>query len=678
MLHTRHSRDKCFNELNHLIKVLLIAVTGIVALCMAGCVVQVRGKGRPLVRMEPIKGELRLSLEQDTDEHKPSSGTKRKTESSIVEEELRLKTQGDVFDPLLMTYMAGLGLGLNQQSFESASRSTDTSGNMNSYWLNMNFLPAKPYPFSIDTRKADTTIGRRFQSSLRVEDTTTGVSLRLRNPDWPMTFRWSNNEVEQKSDVDDGTDFFNRSADSFSYTLLHDFSKRSHLTFRSDLDEIAQKSQRSSRDTKTMRNRLLHRFDFGSRHQHSLDSSVSFMDRTGDFESKTFEWTEYMNLRHSENFSTFYNASLSESTFESEESRTISSLAGFNHRLYRNFNTNFNVFVNNSEFGSDSETTSRGGNLRFDYTRNNPWGLLSSNYSINVATKESTGETGTDIVIDESHDFDSSFPYITLDERNIVVETIVVTNAAGNEVYTEGDDYTVSVINDRVELTVTDLGTDFPDISDDQELLVDYLFEVEASRQEDIVNQFFYIKQEFNNGLWVFYSHKDRNTQVDSDIDTTISDREYITDTFGIGYRTKYITLRAQHSNTESDENSSEADRVSASCFLPLTSQTSLHGRVSQSWLESSGNNSRETSLFRAEGKIKTRLTRYLKLSGRVELRDEDSSDIGPTEGLTMGVALQYNRRALSVRAGWDSYFLERRNTQRNASEFYVRLIRRF
>jgi len=254
----------------------------------------------------------------------------------------------------------------------------------------------------------------------------------------------------------------------------------------------------------------------------------------------------------------------------------------------------------------------------------------------------------------------------------------VVTNVAGDEVYTEGDDYTVSVIGDRVELTVTELGMDGWNISDGDTLYVDYLFNVEDSRQEDFVTQFFHIKQEFNNGWSVFYSHKDRSSQLDSDLETTPSDREYTTDTYGVNYEHKYLTLRAEHSDTKSTENSSESDIVSAGLFWPLTPRTSLHGQISQSWLESSGTNYRETSVFRAQGGIRTSLTRYLRLSGHVELRDEENSDIGPTEGLRMGVALQYNRRALSVRAGWDSYSLDRYNTERDSSNFYVKLIRRF
>jgi hypothetical protein len=631
--------------------------------------------------MERIRGELILSSEQDKEEHKSSSGTKRETESSILEEELRLKTKGDVFDPRLLTYMAGLGFGLNQQSFKSETQSSSDSGDMNSYRLNMNFLSMKPYPFSINMSKTDRFVPRRFQSPLRVENTSSGVSLKLRNPDWPMTFRWSKDEIEQKSDVGSTEDFFNRSSNRFSYTLLHDFSERSHLTFRSDLDDVTRESQISSRDTKTIRHRLLHDFYFGRNQQHSLDSSISFVDKTGDFERQTFEWNENMRLKHTENFSSFYNTFLSKSTFESTENRTTGGSAGFSHQLYQNLITNFSVFANKSEFGADSESTLHGGNLRFDYTRNNRWGRLLSEYSVRLTNQKS--ESGTGTVTDETHVFSDGTP-IFLRQNNIVGSSIVVTDNTGTEVYTRVDDYTISQdINGRTELIPVPMGLDpgdilDGDIADGQVLLVSYLFEIAEEREEDFVSQFFRIKQEFNNGLSAYYSHKDRNSQVDSDLETSLSDREYTTDTFGVGYTNKYVTLRAEHSDTESTEHSSETDIVSASCFWPLTPQTSFHGLVSQSWIESSGINSRETSTFRAEGKIRTRLTKYLKLSGTAELRDKEDSDIGPTEGLRMGIALQYNRRALSVRAGWDSYFLERYNTERDASKFYIKLIRRF
>jgi len=164
---------------------LLAVVIGSTLLHLGGCSVQVAGKPRPLVRMERIGGELELSMEEYTDES-TSSGTSRKDVSTIFEEELRLETQGDVYHPNLMTYLAMIGLGLKQESFDSAGESGSTSGNFTTYQVNMNFLPLKPYPFSINLSQTDALSSRRFLSPLRVSSTSAAAAMRLKIPDWPM------------------------------------------------------------------------------------------------------------------------------------------------------------------------------------------------------------------------------------------------------------------------------------------------------------------------------------------------------------------------------------------------------------------------------------------------------------------------------------------------------------
>ncbi|MEE9366588.1 MAG: hypothetical protein V3W44_07875 [Dehalococcoidales bacterium] len=661
-----------------MIKVLLVACAGLVLLHTGGCAVRVKGKERPLVNAERIRGELRLSMRQDT-EKRTSLGRKLDSESSVMQEELYLNTQGDVFDPMLMTYGLGLGLGLNQQKFKSDTISGNYSGRMNSYLLNTSFLPTKPYPFSVHMAKDESVMSRGFQSPLRMENTSAGVYGKLRVPGWPMTYSWNTNELEQSSDVGAIQDAFRRTSERFSYTVRHDFNERSRFSFRTDLQEVLQEGGSFSRDEKAKSYRLEHNYSFGKNNQHRLDSYVSYVERVSLFDSEVFDWQENLRLRHSASLSTFYNANFSRNTFANAESETMGGVAGLNHRLYDNFNTSASVFMSKSEFGSGSESTWQGGNLRFDYYRNNPWGRLSSYYDARLTSRESDGATGTDIVIDESHTFTDPLP-VELEKRDIVVNTIVVTNSAGTEVYTEGvdGDYTVRQIGDRVELIIDTTDVDLPNISSPQELLIDYLYEVEGSSQEDSLTQSFRIEQEFNNGVSLYYLHRDRQSHIESDISRVSRDREYVTDTVGVDYHYKNILLGAEHSNTESTENSSETNRVWVSGNWPLTARTRFHGRVSQAWIESSGNQSRETSLFKAEGKIGTRLTRHLRLSGHAELRKEDSGDFGYTDGFRTGTALEYHRSALRVKAGLDYYYLDRRDTERATTMFYIRVIRRF
>ena len=477
----------------------MVILVGSAILHLAGCSVQVRGKPRPLVRLGNVGGELELSMEEYKDES-TSSGLSQEDTSTIFEEELRLETQGDVYHPNLMTFLGMIGLGLKQQSFETTQGSDSSTGNLTRYQLNMNFLPLKPYPFSVNFSKSDDLIPRRFLGPLRVETTTAGASMRLRIPDWPMTFSWASSESVQTDDVSDGGDLFARSADRFSYELLHDFSERSHLTFRSDWDDISSRHGSSSSDSSTGRYRLEHEFDFGSNRQHRLDSSLRFVDKAGDFQSQTLDWSENLLLKHSDRFASFYNTVFSTSTFGSATIQTMAGTAGFNHRLYNNLNTRVDAFASKTEFGSDSYTTFYGGNLRFDYSRGNPWGTLSSAYSIRLTSEENSGETGSAFVIDESHTADVLNEF-TLDERNIDVSSIVVTNSTGTDVYTEGDDYTITVVGDQVEILADDIGVTLPNITDGQELLIDYFFEIVGTTQEDSVEQYFRIEQDFDNGI---------------------------------------------------------------------------------------------------------------------------------------------------------------------------------
>jgi len=69
---------------------------GISILSISGCNVNVRGKQRPLLRHDRIHGEVELVAERRTDEQ-GTSGNKRKSKTKVIEERIRLKTEGDIY-----------------------------------------------------------------------------------------------------------------------------------------------------------------------------------------------------------------------------------------------------------------------------------------------------------------------------------------------------------------------------------------------------------------------------------------------------------------------------------------------------------------------------------------------------------------------------------------------------
>lgn len=643
---------------------------------LGGCTVNVGGRQRPLIKVEDIKGSLEYLLDEQSDTQK-SSGASSKSDSSLMTEQLNVQAKGDVFDPRLMSYVILGGFGLSQQTYASDTQSASNSGGLLDYGFNASFLPTKPYPFSIEATRSNQLLPRAFQGPLRVKDSHEGFNLNIRLPDWPMSFSWSQSKLTQDSDVAVNENAFDRSTDRFSYTLSHDFNDYSRMTFRSDIDQVAQTSGVFNNDVKTQRHRLLHYLNFGDDKQHRLDTSLSYVDRKDQFDNKTFDWSENLFLKHSDTFSTFFNTIFSKSTFDSLDSQTMTGMAGFVHQLYLNLTTQADIYASKNEFGSVNETASQGGDLNFNYRRNNPFGVFLAKLELNLETNKTTGQTGTVSVIDESHIFIDPFPF-TLNERNVDIASIVVTDVTGLLVYTEGDDYSIAQIGDQVEITAKTLGTEFPNIIDGQMLLVDYLYELAGDQTDDMTSRRFRIEQKFNNGLSVYLAGQSHDRNTDSDLEPGILDQHSETMLYGAEYQLKQVTFIAEHTDRNSTFQSSKSDRLMARTYWPLTSTTFLSGGISQTWIDMSGENSRQSTLFKVDGKIRTRMSRYLSVSGRTEYRKEDNSDMGPTDGYRIGASLDFERGSLSVRTGWDTYFLKRSNTESDSSRFYLNLVRRF
>ena len=177
----------CTNGFSYVVKCLLAVIVCIAVGGMSGCSVEIRGKRRALIDRDRIRGELKLTVEQGTEE-RSSGGSKHETEGQLMKQELFLYNQGRVFDEKFMSYNTLIGIGLTQESHKSNTSSTTSDGQLNSYSLNMNFLPEKPYPFSINASKSENVINRQFQGPMRVNDTNAGFMARLKVPAWPMTF----------------------------------------------------------------------------------------------------------------------------------------------------------------------------------------------------------------------------------------------------------------------------------------------------------------------------------------------------------------------------------------------------------------------------------------------------------------------------------------------------------
>ncbi|MHC4508482.1 MAG: hypothetical protein ACYTAO_05915 [Planctomycetota bacterium] len=641
----------------------------------AGCDVNVGGRKRPLVRHERIQGEVELVVERRTDEQS-TSGNKRDSETTVFEERLRLKTDGDIYHPDLLFYNAVLGIGLAQQRINSDEESDRHSESLNDYSVFTELLRGKWYPTTFYATKSEELISRQFLGALRTERQSRGATLSLRSEDWPMTFQYTRSESDQDELTSLATDFFSRDDERFRYSARHNFSDLSRISFDFDRTEISQRSPGAFIETDTDRYTALHDLIFGSDEQHRLDSFFNFVDQSGTFNFENLQVEERLKLQHLDSLLTNYKFRFADYERETVRNRETRGEAGFEHRLYESLVTTANVFTSETDLEARGDLAQRGGTVALNYRKNNRWGVLLSTYTAGLTKSEQSGGTGTGVVINESHTATELVP-VELDRVNIDVSSIQVKNDVGVP-FQEGEDYTIIERNGRVWLNIITVGGVVPpNFTEGQEFFVDYNFFIEPERQEDTLRQNFTVRERFDNGFSVYYAHRRQDEDVSSTV-TEITPDEYTINTVGTDYSNKGLFVAAEYSEEDSTQVPSTSKKLHGRYSWSVNRDTNASVRVLNHWLDFGAPDERDVVLFKTGTEIFSRLTDKYGVSARADYRDEDDTRFGTTRGFQFNSELQYNVRQLSIVTGVEFNTLNRRNDDIDGSFLYFRLKRFF
>jgi len=641
----------------------------------SGCDVTVRGRRRPLVRQQRIRGEVETVVEHRTDEQE-SGASRRESKSNVFEERVRVRTHGDVYHPDFFDYDIMVGGGLAQQHIDSDDVSGWRTDELSEYAAAAQILRSKPYSATLNANKSQDLIARQFLGPLRADRQSEAASVFVREGSWPMLFQYSTSETSQDGFDPFAPDFFAREDKRFRYSVDHDFSKLSRLHFDLDRTEARQESVGAVVDTDTDTYTLAHDYTFGANEQHRLDSLFNYIDQGGSFQFENLRLQERLKLQHAPDLLSKYDLQYTQLDRETLSSEQIRGQAGLEHRLFDSLVTNADAFISETDLGNEGALSQYGGILGLSYKKMNPWGILFGNYSANFTRSEQTGGTGKGVVIGEAHTATDVIP-VELDRSNIDISTIRVRNAGGI-LFQEGDDYTIFQSSGRVFInTIVVGGTIPPNFTEGQAFFVDYEFFIEPEREEDTFRQSFTIRERFQNGISLFYGFRMQEEDVTSTVTEVVPD-EYTVHTAGADYTHKGLFLAAEYSAEDST-------------LIPLTS-TKLEGRyrwmlgpattagvgLMNQWLEFGAPDAREVTLLEAGAEVFSRLTDNYSISASVDYRDEEDTRFGETKGLQFDTELEYRYRQFSATMGAELSSLERRDDQINSVFLYVRAQRRF
>ena len=644
-------------------------------LFLTGCNVNVAGQNRSLVKHEKIKGDLEYVAEKREDKQ-GTADNQRKSETDVMEERIRLKTEGDIYHPDFLLFDAAGAIGLAQQNNRSDETYEKRNETLDEYSLFAQLLRKKQYPTTFYANKSENLIPRQFLGSLRTDRENRGASLSIKSKQWPMLFQYSTSETNQDSLTSNASDFFRRNEEEYNYSLNHDFSELSHISFDFDKSDITQKTIGATIETKAEKYSLLHNLMFGSQKQNNLNSFFNYVNQTGTFAFENLQWEERLRLQHSKDFLTTYDLRYTDSKRDTLTNKEIRGQAGLEHRLYESLVTNANFFVSSTDIGTQGNLFQEGGTLAFNYRKKNPFGFLLSSYSASLSQSKQSGGSGTGVVINESHIAKDITP-VELDRTNIDILSIRVKTSTGL-LYQEGEDYTISQQNGRVLLFIIIAGgVTLPNFSEGEEFFVDYNFYIEPKRQEDTFRQIFSVRERFDNGLSIYYSHRKQNQNVSSTI-TEITPDEFTTDTVGGEFTKKGLFLMAEYSDEKSTQIPSRSKLIQGSYNWLLNTNTNVNVGVTNHWLDFGAPDARSVVLFKTGVELSTRLADNCSISARTDYRDEKDSRLGTTRGFQVNSELKYDFRQLSITTGFEINSLDRRNDRIDGSFFYFKLKRFF
>lgn len=645
-------------------------------LFLIGCRVNVRGKERPLVSHGPITGEVELRAEMQKDEQTGSSSN-RKSDTMVFEERVRVATEGDVYHPNLLHYVAGIGLGLNQQKIDSDDFSDSSSGTLTEYNAVVQILRTKKTPMSIFLDKSDDLVARQFMSPLRSENEKAGVSVAWRSKEWPMRFQYSTNTITQNSLTDPQNDFFFRDDKRFRYSLDHKFSKLSYMNFDFERSDVTRKSENSSTNTLEDRYNLIHNWTFGDSDQYRLGSFFNFAQQTGDFDSDNLRWEELFEIQHTSNFITTYEARYSEATQNDFSNKSIFTRAGFVHDLYESLTTSGSVFMSQPNFDADNKLTQQGATIDFNYRKNNRWGKLLGTYTFNFTDIKQSGGQGDSLAFQEPHVVPAGpAPIVQLRNDNVDDDSIIVENAAGDR-FTLNIDYTITRLGNQTWLSLNTLtGGAPPNFSAGMPFFVTYNYVIEEDGDKQQFRQNIYLTQRFDNGLELFIRHWRQNERLSSSDPEAVPD-EIVGTTLGAEYYRNGIELLAKVTDEDATQVSTKSRTLEAGYNWMLDSNTAALVRATHYDVTFDSPESRNVTSLDLIAEVTSRLTERYNLLARVDYRDQDDSKAGPTEGFQFVSELEYYFRQVNVIIGLEYDLLTRSDDESNSLFAYFR-VRRF
>lgn len=601
-------------------------------------------------------GDIRASIEtyfqRRIDEvESPDGATTRDTEDRL-REELNLETDGFIGHPNLIELDLSVGLRLEQRWLDSDTLDTDGTEYENFWEYDVSALILKEgkAPLTLYSRRRQTTIDRQFGGSLDNTLTEHGARLRVRDKTLPSLFQYFHREQDQTS-LQEQSDF-DLTQDTFQWQTQYSPGEGQLLTWDYTYDNVDEGGSARRANAFERHDAIaIHTWRFGPEaYRSNLRSALLLYKETGQFPLERIRLDESLDLRHSRSFETRYDYTFHQESRADARQTFHRGSVGFRHQLFDSLTTTGDVGLSRLEltqgdFRSDQQFASVG----LDYTKRAPYGHLTAAAAVRY-TRQDDSEQGEELQItDEPHQFNSA-GRILLTRRNIILDSIRITDVTGLFIYAENVDYSVRAIGETVEIRRILGGA----IAPAQPVLIDYRIGPEPGSTTDTINGSISARYDFDEGilrglgLYVQYRRQDQQRSSRGRVELIEEDVRDLT--YGAEYNFWRMSLLAERQNHDSTLSPFDSTRFEARYVDRFAPGSALALSADYDSLDFVDDNV-TTEILTLDGRWDQRITDRLRSSLRLTWRLEDDSAGADLQAFEQQLDLTWEYRQTTVYA---------------------------
>lgn len=412
--------------------------------------------------------------------------------SYITQEGITVRNQGFyVVDPRLLTGDASVRFALTQARQDASSIEYAQDADITDYYVNATLLAEKPYSATLSAAHAEYVSSQAGGGTTRTEASNNRATLYWREssilrekeiaPYFSASLLAGSEDLQQVT-TNAGRQFRrDEQRDRLQFEARNGFETGDLLVGLEQIDVENREYQEGSfrgHDAD-----LIYSTDFGPNLTRHADTNLHYNDRTGGFDSTSLDFDQRLFVEHNAFLSSSVYYLLQDYETDASSTRAHRADAGVQYLPFLNVSTNADVFGSRIELDTGT-IESMGGYLGASY---NHWlpasGTLTASLSGGLQYGDTQLDSSTVPVFDEKHQAPPQLGAgagFTLDQSNVLAETIVVINVRGGARLptTEGIDYTVVVEGSRTDIRPLASSTI---IQPNDPLEVSYLYLVDAN-----------------------------------------------------------------------------------------------------------------------------------------------------------------------------------------------------